>query len=257
MAIKEIKYGVNPVLDRYYFSDGAYDSISTINKFGRDEGLGTSYETLVFGTNALYTYPSAATTMTVSSSDANDTSAGTGARTVVVSGLDGNYAEISETVTLNGQTGVSTTNSFLRVFRLQVTSAGSGEENAGVIYVGTGTVTAGVPANTFGTIPAGENQSLMAIWTVPAGYTAFMNRLLFSSFGNSNVTVVMALYARPEGQVFQVKQEYTTSRQTNELDFCPPLKFDEKTDIEIRGRTKSGSADCSGAFNMVYVKNET
>jgi hypothetical protein len=55
-------------------------------------------------------YAAAALQMTVSSSSASDTSAGTGARTVLITGLNANYAVISESVTMNGQTAVTTTN---------------------------------------------------------------------------------------------------------------------------------------------------
>ena len=117
-----------------------------VYKFGQNVTVGDSVET-IWAQGGLYSYPPSATTMTVSSSDTNDTSAGTGARTVLISGLDGDYNEISETITLNGQTPVTTTNSFIRVNRAIVLTAGSGGANAGIIYVGTGTVTTGVPAN--------------------------------------------------------------------------------------------------------------
>ena len=89
-----------------------------------------------------YTFPTAGATMTISSADANDTSAGTGARTVKVDFLDSTYAEFSETLTLNGQTAVSTSSSdCFRVNTMTVLTAGTGKVNAGKVYVGTGTVT--------------------------------------------------------------------------------------------------------------------
>ena len=52
----------------------------------------------VWAQGGLYSYLSAATVLKISSSSTNDTSAGTGARTVTFSGLDANYDEISETI---------------------------------------------------------------------------------------------------------------------------------------------------------------
>jgi len=49
-----------------------------------------------------YTFPLSADTLAISSDDENDTSAGTGARTVLVKGLNSSFVEISETITLNG-----------------------------------------------------------------------------------------------------------------------------------------------------------
>jgi len=88
----------------------------TLFKYGYNPNIINVDETIWDG-GGIYAYPAAAAIMYVSSSSANDTSAGTGARTVLVSGLDANYNEVEETVTLNGQTQVATTTEFLRVFR--------------------------------------------------------------------------------------------------------------------------------------------
>jgi len=127
-------------------------------KFGFNPDVDDSEET-VWAQGGLYSYLSSASILKVSSSSTADDSAGTGARTVQLYGLDANYNEINETVTLDGQTAVNTTNSFLRINRMVVRSAGTGEKNAGVIYAGAGTVTAGVPANKYATIAIGDNQT--------------------------------------------------------------------------------------------------
>jgi len=71
----------------------------------------------------------------VLSSSVLDTSAGTGARTINVMGLDANYVLQSEIVTLNGVTPVNTVNTFIRVHSASIQTAGSGGVNAGTITV--------------------------------------------------------------------------------------------------------------------------
>ena len=95
-------------------------------QFGANTNIQTSTSTVWSGTTSNYVYPASATVMKISSSDANDASAGTGAQTVNIFGLDANYAEISETVSLNGQTAVNTIGSYLRINQLVVLTAGSG-----------------------------------------------------------------------------------------------------------------------------------
>jgi hypothetical protein len=160
-------------------------------KFGNNPSVGDTLET-IWAEGCLYSYLTAATVLKVSSSSTDDTSAGTGARTVQLYGLDGDYNEINELVTLNGQTPVNTTQSFLRINRMVVRSAGSGGANAGVIYAGTGTVTTGVPANVYASVNGvtGSNQSLMALWTVPAGYTAYLLQYDVSNGSTSNSPAV-------------------------------------------------------------------
>jgi hypothetical protein len=216
----------------------------------------------IWSEGGLYSYLTSATVLKVSSSSIDDTSAGTGARTVQLYGLDGDYNEINEVVTLNGQTSVNTTQSFLRIYRLIVRSAGSGGANAGVIYAGTGTVTTGVPANVYASVNgiAGANQSLMALWTVPAGYTAYMLQYDVSNGTTSNTPAVckLTLAVRPYGEVFQSKdvKSLTTGMHIEET-FALPVKIEEKSDIEVRAISSSASVsfDISAAFEIVYIWN--
>jgi hypothetical protein len=193
-----------------------------VHKFGFNPDIDDSLET-VWAQGGLYSYLAAATQLSVSSSSANDTSAGTGARTVTLFGLDASYSEISETVTLNGQTAVTTTNSYLRIFRMVVNSAGSGGENAGVIYAGTGTVTAGVPANKYATIAIGDNQTLMALWTVPANHTAYLLQTdVTVATTQNNKYCTASLVARPYGEVFQVKDRFVKAESQTTLIYSLP-----------------------------------
>jgi hypothetical protein len=235
----------------------------SIFKFGNNTSVGNTLET-VWAEGGLYSYLTSASVLKVSSSSTADTSAGTGARTVQLFGLDTNYDEINETVTLNGQTAVNTTKEYLRINRMVVRSAGTGGANAGVIYAGTGTVTTGVPANVYASVNGitGANQSLMALWTVPAGYTAYILQYDISNGTTSNTPAVckMVLAIRPYGEVFQSKdvKSLTTGMHVEET-FSIPLKVEEKSDIEVRAISSSGSVsfDISAAFEIIYIKNET
>jgi len=232
----------------------------SVYKFGNNAAVADSLET-IWSQGGLYSYLSAATVLKVSSSSTDDASAGTGARTVELFGLDGDYNEISETVTLNGQTAVNTTQSFLRINRMIVRSAGSGGANAGVIYAGTGTVTTGVPANIYAIINGdGSNQTLMALWTVPAGYTGYLMQYDVSNGTTSNTPAVckLSLVARPFGEVFQIKDvKSLTTGMHIENTLIVPLKFTEKTDIEARAISSSASVsfDISAAFEIIYIQN--
>jgi len=226
-------------------------------KFGFNSDIDDSLET-VWAEGGLYSYLSAASVLKISSSSTDDTSAGTGARTITISGLDANYDEISESVTLNGQTAVNTTQSFLRVLRLIVDTAGSGGQNAGVIYAGTGTVTSGVPANKFGTIAVGDNQTLMCFWTVPRGYTAFLYQIDMSMNTEvANKFGTVSLVARPEVGVFNVKDKFALSQDIIHQEFKHPIKFAEKTDLEVRAIASSSNANLavSAGLDIVYIQN--
>lgn len=221
-------------------------------KYGYNGDVGTSFET-VWTQGGLYSYPAAATVMTVSSGSANDAAAGTGARTVAVVGLDSNWYERTEVVTLNGQTAVSTTTSFLRVFRCYCVTAGSGGVNAGVIYVGTSTVTAGVPANIYTSIAAGEGQTLQSFYTVPGDYDCYAYD--YHVICGRTATADLDVRARfrvdngpwRTGQYFPLYQSgFTVSRRI-------PQYFPPKTDIEFLAKSSTGSLSVSVSFELLLV----
>jgi hypothetical protein len=228
-------------------------------KFGFNPDIDDALET-VWEQGGLYAYPLAAIQMTLSSSSDDDTgNEGDGARTVEIFGLDADYNEISEVIYLDGQTPVTTVNSYLRANRMIVRSAGDLEENAGVIYLGTGTVTAGVPVVKYATISVGDGQTLMALWTVPAGYTAFLTKMSLSTGTSTNTKAILnaSLVARPYGEVFQIKERFTITDGAHEQFYTFPLRFTEKTDLEMRTFSSSGSVsfDVSASMEFVYIQN--
>ena len=232
----------------------------SIFKFGFNNDIDNTLET-VWSQGGLYTYLSSASTLYISSSSTADDVTGTGARTVTVIGLDANYDEASVTVDMDGQNGVQLgdASNWARVFRVLVETAGTGGQNAGVLYVGTeASPTLGVPTNKYATVPIGDNQSLMALWTVPRGYTAYLLQTdvtLATTQNNKYATV--SLVARPSGGVFNVKDRFVKSESSVHQGYEVPLKFLEKTDLEFRAVGDSSTADIaiSAGMDIVYIQN--
>lgn len=227
-------------------------------QFGINGDVGTSLETVWVG-GGLYTFPSSATTTTISSSSANDTSAGTGARTVFVDGLNADYERVTETASLNGQTGVTLTNEYLRVNKITVLTAGSGGTSAGSIYVGTGTVTTGVPAVILNRTGSSSNESESGFYSVPEGYTAFINRWTMSSSNpTANAATRFVLRVRPYGGVFGYKAVYNLpGNGIYECEAAYPLPLPEKADLDVLALTSADAAYVSTQLQMVLVKNRT
>jgi hypothetical protein len=225
-------------------------------KFGNNSDVNGSIET-IWSNSSLYVYPTVAMQMSVSSSSANDSSAGTGARTVSVQGLDQNYNEVAETIVLNGQSAVLTTNTFIRVFRAFVITAGSTETAQGTIYIGTGTITGGIPATIYAEIPLGENQTLMAIWTVPANYTFYVSRGTFTAASNNVSHYILGKFMlRTFGGVFRNAADVTVNTGVVPYDFEVPLAIPEKTDIEARAIALAGTNFyITASFEGIYIKN--
>jgi len=229
---------------------GFIEGHRNVTVFGYNADVDTS-EVTVWPVAGILTHPAAALQMKVSSTSASDTAAGTGARTVTIQGLDANYVEISETVTLSGQTEVLTTNSFLRINYALVATVGSGKSAAGDIYFGTGTVTAGVPATIYNIIKFDFNNTVTGHYTVPAGYSAYLSQGLFSAGQASGSTQVRGrLLTTGVDNVRRTAAVTTVNNGVADYTFEYPLRIPEKTDLEA---TALGSANNNGASCMFIL----
>lgn len=214
------------------------------HKFGFNPLVQDSEET-IWDVGGVYSYQSSALAMTVTSaSGATDSGV-----VVTVEGLDGSYDEVSETVTLNASGTATTTQTFLRVNRAFVSG---GDAPAGNINITNS-------STTYARITAGENQTLMALWTVPAGYTAYVLQSNTTCYTEQNNKFgITRLISRESGGVFRTQDKHTVVLSQNVVNFPIPLSFPEKTDIEMRAIASSANANLqvSGSFDIVYIKNE-
>lgn len=201
----------------------------------------------------LYPFLATAQQLKVSSSSANDTAAGTGARTVLIQGLDANYLPISETVTLNGLAAVNTVNQYLRINGFGVLTANpavpGGGTNAGDITLEL--VAGGSPQ---GIIRAGVGVSQQAVFTVPAGTLGVLTAAEFSLAGGITLAASqVALTANVLGlssRVFGVRSDLNSGFPFNETVLVgypnPP-----KTDITARMlSTEQDGTELSAAFQL-------
>lgn len=226
--------------DNIHIAAGRAIKLSHVNKFGYNESVGTTFENCT-DLGGDQNYPTAAAVVSVLSASADDTSAGTGARTVEIQGLDANYDVKTETITMNGTAAVTTTATFIRVFRMRVVTAGSGGVNAG-------NITASISSNNVARILASQGQTLMAVYTVPAGKRAYLMKIQGSLSKNQEANI--QLRARPSGGGWNVKGLWGTFAATINYDYPIPLQFDSKTDIEVR--VKAGATSEMGAiFDLV------
>lgn len=228
-------------------SKGNIPNNSGVNKFGFNGAVGTTFET-VWSEGGLYTYLTSATTLSIVSSSAEDDPLATGAHTVEIEGLDSSYNVLKETITMDGTTTVTSTGSFLRVYRAKVLTAGSTGKAQGKITVSSG-------GNTLAAIDSNyDNQSLMSFYTVPAGYTAYISKVIFST-GKGKETFC-SLNICGEGAVFNIKHSVQIREGVSTREFSPYLKVEEKGDIECRAMNlNSGTVEVSCEFDIILVKN--
>ncbi|UCF13177.1 MAG: hypothetical protein JSW06_02690 [Thermoplasmatales archaeon] len=253
------------VEDGLAIAKGEVEGTSFIHKFGSapDFDTGDNRVTIWDGADdgdiaqMPYQYSTIADIDSVSSSENADT------QDIEIQGLNTDYEIVTQTVTLSGQTRVALATSLIRVFRMKNVDT---SDNAGHIYcyVNT-TLSGGVPVDTTkvrAVIQPGNNQTLMAVYTIPAGHTGYMRDWYASTSGGSrDSNYIIDLFARPFGQVFQIKHKSSISDSGNSYIqhvYEEPEVFAEKTDIELRATITAAAitgASISGGFDIVLVEN--
>ena len=231
-------------------ASGLVPGTSCVNKFGLGTVTGTEEIWDAADTVGDYTYMTTASTLYISSDDAGD------GQVYEVQGLDANLELQVVEVTASGFNFVALDETWLRVFRAK--NLGT-TDNAGNIYISDDNTDAGgdgVPdtlANVKAQIGIGNNQTLMAIYTVPAGKTAYMTHWGASVGKGDDVTITLVV--RPFGGVFQVKDHKDLYQTIAEREFAPYLKILEKEDIALKGAIGAAGGQASGSFDLILVDN--
>jgi hypothetical protein len=217
-------------------SAGNVAGYSHINKFGYSDAI-ANLSTIWDGSN-IYTYSTSAGAVTVASSSSSDDGA-----VIEVQGLDANYNLVVQDITIDG-TGAT---DLIRVFRARVKTPASGETgNVGIISVNIG-------GQLRAKILADKGQTLMAVYTIPAGKTGYLLNLTTSVDKDTGVTYRLIARKIEDGG-FQIKGQYASFGAPLDHNYPIPLVFTEKTDIEIQA--EAGNACGGGAtFDLILVDN--
>ncbi|WP_455218607.1 hypothetical protein [Kaarinaea lacus] len=225
---------------------------SVVHKFGRVTGVGTSATNDIWDVGGTYQFPTTACAVNIQSSGSSDASANEGAKTVQIYGLDGNYNELSETVALNGTDVVQSSGSYLRLYRMKVLTAGSIGEAQGNIsasHIVTGVISQ---------INQGFNQTLMAIYTVPASKTGLLYTWT-AAVDRDGSTVAkggdIKLQFREFGSVFQTKDILGLVNDNRQRDYLVPQKIPQKTDIKTQASAAGNDTAFSCTFDIVLLDN--
>ena len=230
--------------EKIKISRGMVKGASFIHKFGAVPSLATNTTGTVWDKNdTVYPWATWATAgiVNVDSSSASDIN-----KSVTVVGLDENYNQISETITLTTQTNNNSSNSFIRIFRAFVSD---GETNVGQISVQRDTTDVAI-------ITAGYGQTLMAVYTVPAGYTGYLYKGTCSAQSGADGTGNM--FVRYFGQSsFRIGHTFEVSGAGGQYvyDFSFPIPIPEKSDIDVRITTRSNNGRYTAAFDLLLVQN--
>ena len=204
----------------------------------------TSAGDAVWSGGTAYPWSSFATAQTLylksSTNNATDRS-----MSILIDGLDANYANQTEVVTLNAsdsRTAVASTKQFLRIHNIYCNGA---DTNVGDIIT---TVTSGT-GTLVSKISAGRGSARAGAFTIPAGYTGY----LFKGDASSTAATVVNFMARYFGKAFMVVHVAIVDNSTYIYDFPFPMPLPEKTDMYCT--IEAGSGKTAVNYEILLVAN--
>ena len=213
--------------------------------------------------------PVSAVSMEVVSDNANDTAAGTGARTVVVNYLTSDYTAKSVVLAMNGLTPVALPEPALRVNTLAVVTTGTrGNNNLGNISVRL----AGGLGATYKYLTPGVGFERSSLFTVPKG-AAFDLLSMFFCINRTDTVDRAAIFSlcnqSASGRLIKGIQLTCTTvvPYRHEADGCPLISYPATTDVWLRCEAVNnnntdvtaslfGIQRTSGPFTQYFIGQE-
>jgi hypothetical protein len=247
---------VRPTDFHYEVALGRRQGHTTWNKFGYNLDIDIGTET-IWNVGGTFTPIVTARTLSIVSTDVNDTSGGTGANSVIIYGVDANWNTQTVVVTLNGTTPVVTTETWLGVNRIAIYLAGTGKANAGAI-----TATATTEATIQGRIDAGAGTTQQAFYFVSANHTALLDWLyitLVKNAGGTQPKLIVKTWVTSalSNAKYEVFRDYLNGSVENHTELLPsqPFIVGEKSLIEFQCTTDVNDTEVSCRFSLIEVRD--
>jgi hypothetical protein len=174
-------------------------------------------------------------------------------RSVTITGLDGNYDEISETIHLNAsnsQTRVASTKTYLRINTAVLDGACTG-----TVFVGTGAVTSGVPdekAKVDAVIAIGSLFAEQAFYTIPRNKKGYIYNVAINTTGAAT-TLSAELTVTTSGSVstvYKISNQFTSPGSVGRS-FPVPIEVDAESDIVLTVTSDSANIVVTADIDIV------
>jgi hypothetical protein len=236
----------------------------SINKFGHnpeaDAGVTGLTPEDCWGGGGLYDfYPSTAISVKIhSNSSDDDANAGIGARWVLAEGLNSDWEQTTEMVSLDGTTSVGLANKYIRMFRAFTVECGSTQTNASAIII------QGASGSVACYITEGHGQTQQAIYTIAGSCDAYFKKG-YVGLGTTDKTAQQGIFQWKMRLNNSVQSGWLTQGEISLMNTgtsywqyeygVPAGAIPAKTDIRIELTQSSTEFDIVGGFDLILVDN--
>jgi hypothetical protein len=242
-------------------SRGLASGCRVIHCFGRNTAIGATFTPIT--RSGFYRTPqvSGATALRVKAGgNANDTANGTGARSIILTGIDANGDLINEIIaTAGASASAATSKTFIRLLDASVHSSGTYASQSAASHSGNIVIENAAGGDDWalisdGSFPRGDTE--IGVYTTPRGRSGYVHHIRLSSdvekksnivfFKRSGILETQAPYSS-----MTLVAEYPNVSGTILLEFDPPLKFPELTDFGFMAKIDASTVDVTVSFDVV------
>lgn len=240
---------------------GLASGCRSFNKFGRNTSVGSSF--VPVSRSGFYRTPQANAHVHLrikAGGNANDTANGSGAREIILIGIDefGDYST-QALATAGASVSAATTTSFIRLFDAYVSKSGTYATQSAGSHASTIVIERSTGGEDWATIADGtlaRGKTEMAVYTTPRDRSAALRNVTISSDADKKANIV--LYKRenilevaaPYSSMLMVT-EYPQSSGLIDVVFDPPLYFPPLCDFGFLANVSASTVDVSVNMDIV------
>lgn len=258
MSIAGSDWRFQPFDYRLMVARGLVPGTVHVNKFGRNPAVVSGGTEEIWDGSSAYPWASILAVANITEIKQTSDQSDLRGKTIEVQGLDSSFAAVTQNATLdatNTTTSVVLSTALQRVFRMKVLASATCTDSIAVQSSG---------ATVYGLISTGNNQTLMAIYTMPADKTGYITNYYstVNPGGGAPNTLQIKLWARDNANSYAPQLKHTLGLN-GDVDaygrfqhyFDPYLKMTEQTDLYVDATTAGAAVDVSAGFDFYLVDN--
>ncbi|MFX1570637.1 MAG: hypothetical protein ACFFCV_20045 [Promethearchaeota archaeon] len=227
-------------------------SVTSMILYGISTAVTTS-ESIIRDNDETVTIMTGSNTLTLVSTNTADATAGDGAQSIYIVGLDENGDQQEETISLNGTVSAESTLTFSRINRAVIFSAGGDTTPVGTVYIGQGALVAGKPTIINGVIMPGKGWMRQGIISTPRNYVPYLANIITGA--GKGKEVYFTIKVKPEGTGWIDTLTWNNYQEIQQSVFNIPIIYYGKSDVKLSVISDVAGTTCMGAviFKLVHI----
>lgn len=247
---------VRPTNFNYEVALNRRQGYTTWNKWGYNQDIDSDQTETIWSVGGLFYGLTTSGTLYLTSTSANDHAAGSGARSIIVYGIDSDRISQLEVIPLNGLSAATSSLSWLGINRLSLYLTGASASNRG-------NINAHVLGATQAQIPATQGSTQQSFFFTQRDHIALIDWMLINCVritgGGSDpvVTIKGWVTSLVSGARYEIFRHIIDTGIENTVELRPqqPFPVGEKSLVSFEATTTQNNTSISLRFSLIEVRD--